>query len=37
MAELMGIDFKYLGGVLSCVLVDSLCTNDMLELEAGCG
>ena len=37
MAELIGNDFMYSRVLLRCVLVGSLCTDNVLELEAGRG
>ena len=37
MAELIGKDFIYSRVLLRCVLAASLCTDNVLELEAGCG
>ena len=37
MAELMGKDFIYTGVFLRRVLVASLCTFKLVELELGCG
>ena len=36
-AELMGKDFIYTRAFLRCVLAGSLCKDNVLELEAGCG
>ena len=37
MAELMGKDFIYTRILLRRVLVASLCTIKLVELESGCG
>ena len=36
-AELMGKEFIYTRMILLRVLVASLCTNKLVELESGCG